>query len=107
MDPCNDRMSFPTCLYIRDVLALLSSRTGAPQSRVLRFIGSAASMFAFRRQVKVHACLLLVGLALLAVAYVLWEDVFKVVLGALLVEVINIVREALTWWWGERRSEET
>lgn len=105
VDTCNDRMSFPTCLYIKEVLNLLSEKVGKPQGWFMRSIGSIWSLFTFRREAKSHLIGFLIGLILLAVVSKLWEEVFRVVLGAVLVEVMYVGREALIAW-GEHRSEE-
>jgi hypothetical protein len=107
LDTCNDRMSFPTCLYISDVLGLLSDRVGRPQRWGLRFVGAVASMFTFQPEAKAHLIGLLAGLVFLLAVYWWSEEVFKVVLGGVLVELIYMVREVYTWRRGERQSEES
>jgi hypothetical protein len=107
LDTCNDRMSFPTCLYIREVLGLLSDKVGKPQRWALRFAGAVASMFTFQPEAKAHLIGLLAGLAFLLAVYWWSEEVFKVVLGGVLVELIYMVREVYTWRRGERRSEDS
>jgi hypothetical protein len=107
LDTCNDRMSFPTCLYISDVLDLLSDKVGGPERWVYRFAGAVASMFTFQPEAKAHLIGLLTCVVLLAAVYWWSEEVFKVLLGGALVEVIYMVREVYTWRRGERRSEES
>lgn len=106
LDTCDDRMSFPTCLYTKDVLDLLSAKVGRQQHWSMRLVGAAVSMFTFREEAKAHLIGLLVGLVLLAVYWVS-KEAFNVVLGAFLVEIIYLVREAITWRRGEQRSEES
>lgn len=99
-------MSFPTCLYIKDVLDLLSDKV-KPQNWFLRLLGSVVSMFTFRRRAQLHLIMLVIGLVLLVGVSWLWEEVFKVVLGGVLVEVIHLGGEAFMFLTGERRSEES
>lgn len=107
LDTCNDRMSFPTCLYIKDVLDVLSDKVGRPQGWILRVAGAVASMFTFQPEAKAHLIGLIVGIALLWAAYRWSEEVFKVVSGGVFVELIYLSRETNTWRRGERRSEES
>jgi hypothetical protein len=64
-------------------------------------------MFTFQPEAKAHLIGLLAGLVFLLAVYWWSEEVFKVVLGGVLVELIYMVREVYTWRRGERQSEES
>jgi len=57
LDTCGDRTSFPTCLYIRDLLETIRNRGTEAQNILSRLFGRLISMVTFQRRITSHIAL--------------------------------------------------